>query len=181
MKFLRKIVLDAKWMRSMAYYARSRHTGALENYHSVILKYAPKRTAFGFDAFKARCLLAALDHNVHVDRQHAQPKTSSERRFHRKYNKNSQQWTVTKVKQHKTYPHISQLMHRVLLRKVKDTGSVLQKPLKSSFAQSTIAPVAPPGTSSLVEQQRSRTGNSNSTVNAHTTREIDEIDDVDAR
>ena len=111
-----------------------------------------------FDAFKARCLLAALDHNVHVDRQHAQPKTSSERRFHRKYNKNSQQWTVTKVKQHKTYPHISQLMHRVLLRKIKDTESVLQKPLKSSFAQSTIAPVAPPGTSSLVEQQRSRTG-----------------------
>ena len=27
-----------------------------------------------FDAFKARCLLAALDHNVHVDRQHAQQK-----------------------------------------------------------------------------------------------------------
>ena len=37
MKFLRKIVLDAKWMRSMAYYTRSRYWFSLEIHSSPMV------------------------------------------------------------------------------------------------------------------------------------------------
>ena len=51
-----------------------------------------------YEAFRARCLLTALDHNNHTTRDDAKTKTTSEIRFHRKFNKNSWQWTVKRVK-----------------------------------------------------------------------------------
>ena len=43
MKELRKIVMDSKWLKSMKFYTKFRHTGVLESYHNARLKYAPKR------------------------------------------------------------------------------------------------------------------------------------------
>uniref|UniRef100_A0A803J2M4 THAP-type domain-containing protein n=1 Tax=Xenopus tropicalis TaxID=8364 RepID=A0A803J2M4_XENTR len=47
------------------------HTGDLENYHSKVLKYRPKRIAFKLDSMYARTMLAALSHNKNVDRPQA--------------------------------------------------------------------------------------------------------------
>lgn len=44
-------------------------TDALENLHSVILKYAPKRLHFGFVGMNMRVCLAYIDHNNNVGRQ----------------------------------------------------------------------------------------------------------------
>ena len=51
-----------------------------------------------YDAYKARCQLAALDHNQHIGREIDVVRSTREQKFHRKYNKNSQQWTVKNVK-----------------------------------------------------------------------------------
>ena len=47
------------------------HTGDLEQYHSVLLKYAPKREHFSYNGMATRTQLAVLDHNSNVRRNQA--------------------------------------------------------------------------------------------------------------
>ena len=44
------------------------HTGNLENLHSLILAYAPKRLDFDPPGYRARVQLAIIDHNRNVGR-----------------------------------------------------------------------------------------------------------------
>ena len=44
------------------------HTGALENLHSLILAYAPKRLDFDAPGYNARIKLAVIDHNYNTGR-----------------------------------------------------------------------------------------------------------------
>ena len=44
-------------------------TDMLENLHSVMLKYAPKRLHFGFIGMNMRMCLAYIDHNNNIGRQ----------------------------------------------------------------------------------------------------------------
>ena len=45
------------------------HTGRLENLHSLILTYAPKRLDFDPAGYRTRVNLAIIDHNSNVDRK----------------------------------------------------------------------------------------------------------------
>ncbi|KAK2552005.1 hypothetical protein P5673_027019, partial [Acropora cervicornis] len=63
MAALRKIVLDPKWLSNLHFYVRFRHTAELENFNSMMTKYAPKRIAFEYPYFIMRIHLAAIDHN----------------------------------------------------------------------------------------------------------------------
>ena len=45
------------------------HTVELEHFHSLILKYLPKREHFSFKGMVARTQLAALDHNFNINRK----------------------------------------------------------------------------------------------------------------
>ena len=62
-KFLRKILTDRAWLKSLDAYVKfrlkmynvpriyitsHRHTGMLESFHSLLLSYCPKRTAYGW-------------------------------------------------------------------------------------------------------------------------------------
>ena len=40
------------------------HTGALEVFHSLLLKYCPKRQHFSYIGMQARIEFAILDHNT---------------------------------------------------------------------------------------------------------------------
>ena len=71
---------------------------------------------FRYEAFKARCLLAAMDHNEHTTLEQAITKTTRQPRFHWKFNKNSQQWTVRKVKERKQYNHVTGIIHTIYIR-----------------------------------------------------------------
>ena len=55
-------------------------SGNLEQYHSVLLKYAPKREHFSFNGMVARTQLAMLDHNAHVQRRQAIVQKGGKRR-----------------------------------------------------------------------------------------------------
>jgi hypothetical protein len=48
-----------------------RHTGELEVFHSLMLKYLPKRKHFSYRSMLARTQLAALDHNHNFNRVQA--------------------------------------------------------------------------------------------------------------
>ena len=47
------------------------HTGSLEVFHSLLLKYCPKQQHFSYDGMQARIELAILDHNYNTDRKQA--------------------------------------------------------------------------------------------------------------
>ena len=47
------------------------HTGNIEVLHNVMLKYMPKRIAFGYKGMRARTMLAIMDNNFNVGRVQA--------------------------------------------------------------------------------------------------------------
>lgn len=44
------------------------HTGALETYHSMMLKYCPKRLEFEYASMVSSTQLAVVDNNVNIGR-----------------------------------------------------------------------------------------------------------------
>lgn len=67
-----RVLLNAlnkpKTLQSLRLLNHGLHTGTLENLHSLILVYAPKRLDFDPPGYQARVKLAILDHNHNVSR-----------------------------------------------------------------------------------------------------------------
>lgn len=55
-------------LRTLRMLNHGMHTGRLENLHSLILTYAPKRLDFEPPGYRARVLLAVIEHNCNVRR-----------------------------------------------------------------------------------------------------------------
>ncbi|XP_014666614.1 PREDICTED: uncharacterized protein LOC106808411 [Priapulus caudatus] len=161
---LAKIVLDKRFLNRVGYVLNFRSTSALEVFHNHILMYCAKRFAYTPPVYRARNLLAALDHNVHLDRPLLKNKEGSVV-YARHYNKKSGRWTAYPRKIRKTYPHIRTLIRQALLRRLTDkVGMRGQRVLSADDPRrlsANLAPIAPPATSQLVEQHVSRfdTGN----------------------
>ncbi|XP_014670470.1 PREDICTED: uncharacterized protein LOC106811400 [Priapulus caudatus] len=68
MSALRKIVLDKRFLKRVDYVINFRSTALLEVFHNHVLMYCAKRFAYTPPVYRVRNLLAALDHNVHVER-----------------------------------------------------------------------------------------------------------------
>ena len=45
-----------------------RSTAVIENFNDCLLMYCSKRFSYQYPAYKARCLLAAIDYSYHKDR-----------------------------------------------------------------------------------------------------------------
>ncbi|XP_075714768.1 uncharacterized protein LOC142750022 [Rhinoderma darwinii] len=68
---IEKIVNNPQLIAELPHLVNNCHTGSLENFHSLVLKYRTKRIHFGIDAMEARTKLAALTHNKNVGREQA--------------------------------------------------------------------------------------------------------------
>ena len=68
---LEEVVTNKKLLNDLEKRTEFHHTGELEQYHSVLLKYAPKREHFSYNGMVARTQLAMLDHNSNVHRKQA--------------------------------------------------------------------------------------------------------------
>ena len=66
---LEEVVFTPKLLKDMMLVTEFHHTGGLEIYHSMILKYCPKRQHFSYKGMIARTQLAVLDHNHSTGRQ----------------------------------------------------------------------------------------------------------------
>uniref|UniRef100_A0A672IZZ1 THAP-type domain-containing protein n=1 Tax=Salarias fasciatus TaxID=181472 RepID=A0A672IZZ1_SALFA len=64
-----KIATDKRLLSDLDHLTKCVHTTTLEVYHSMYLKYLPKRTHFGYDVMVHASMLAALDHNNNVNRK----------------------------------------------------------------------------------------------------------------
>ena len=70
----RKVVLQDTLLRDMKRLTGFHHTGSLEVFHSLLLKYCPKRQHFSYVGMQARIELAILDHNYSTQRSKQLPK-----------------------------------------------------------------------------------------------------------
>ena len=60
---LKNIVCNKTLLRDIKMLTGFHHTGALEVFHSLLLKYCPKRQHFSYIGMQARIEFAILDHN----------------------------------------------------------------------------------------------------------------------
>jgi hypothetical protein len=67
-RYLKDVIEDKRWLKDLTHINKYCHTGLLECYHNVWLKYLPKRSHFSYDGMVARGILAVLDHNANVKR-----------------------------------------------------------------------------------------------------------------
>ena len=158
MQALRDIVLDKKFLKSLVFYTRFRHTGKLEAYHSHRLMYAPKRFGFSYEGLFARSLFAAIDHNHHLHRKQARNKRG-ELVYSRRWSKRAKRWKVVIVKEQKNYSYLP-LMCAEVLKEVSKQPMKKVQPLTYEHDPKKIAPTiaslpAPP-TSELVKEHLSR-------------------------
>jgi hypothetical protein len=68
-KALSKIVTDPRLLKDIRQLNLCIFTSLLENFHSMLLKYAPKRLNFHPEFYRARIKLSIIDHNSSLNRQ----------------------------------------------------------------------------------------------------------------
>ena len=113
------------------------------------------------EGYRTRIILAALDHNYHLNRKQA-VNAEGELRSHRTYRKRTKQWDVIPVLEHKSYGYIRQLVEDVFLYRSQSEELIRAPALTRKrldhpdFISPTIARQLPPATSVIVEKKKSR-------------------------
>ncbi|CAH1274886.1 Hypp9332 [Branchiostoma lanceolatum] len=112
---LHEVVHEKSLLKDMSHLTGFKHTGELEVFHNMLLKYAPKRQHFSYLGMRARLQLAALDHNSNVFREQATTK-KGDPRWTAAFSKRKKDWIARKVIQAKQYGFRQDLMKLVLKR-----------------------------------------------------------------
>ena len=68
---LKSIIMDKKLLNNLKYCTGFKHTGNIEVFHSLQLKYCPKRLHFSHVGMIARTQLAVLHFNAVINAEHA--------------------------------------------------------------------------------------------------------------
>ncbi|XP_065054975.1 uncharacterized protein LOC135683598 [Rhopilema esculentum] len=160
MEKLRSVVLDAKILNKLKYYTKFRHTGSIENFNSMLTKYAPKRCAFDYPYFKCRMALAGIDHNMHNSRPQATTK-DGQACFKRKYSKATRKFRVEPVKEQKEYSYVPYCLAKIVVDRQNHTGTVHERLARvpgdpKLISRNLDLVVKPPPTSNLIQERKSR-------------------------
>ena len=153
-KALQSIVLDKHLIKALSQMTEANHTGDLEVYHSVLLKYCEKRSHFSHDGMVARTALAALDNNHNIGRQHARTQTG-ELRYKVAYPKGRRDWVAKPITEDKSYHYITDMMTSVVALRCSDTSPSNHKFTRSQLP-TNIAPVPRPPKHDVIAKHRSR-------------------------
>lgn len=154
---LKDVVLDKKLLKDIRQLTLFCHTGDLEAYHAMLTKYCPKREHFCYKGMLARLQLAALDHNMNLQRKQATTK-AGEHRFRLVHPKSKKEWVVKPIYEKKEYSHLQDLMlDTVNLRQSEKEPIKGRKARKADVElPDTIARVEKPDKSESIKQHRTR-------------------------
>ncbi|XP_006137905.1 uncharacterized protein LOC102457766 isoform X2 [Pelodiscus sinensis] len=110
-----RIILDKKFLRNIPYFLQFRSTFDLEQFQQHVHMYATKRFEYTYPVYRARCFLAAIDYNMHLNRQtmHNQQNQLIYRRI---YHRKSGRWTLVPKKENKHYVYIDDIMEEIFQR-----------------------------------------------------------------
>lgn len=96
------VVTNKRIVRDIQRLTEAMHTGPLENFHSLLLKYCPKRQHFSFDGMIARTQLAILDHNTNVNRNQAKD-ANGNLRYRVVFPKRTKDWIAKPIREEKSH------------------------------------------------------------------------------
>ena len=147
-KTLQQIVTDKRYLKDMLKLSLFCHTGDVEVYHSMKLKYCPKRKYFPYESMKALLMLAALDWNLTV--RILVKDSEGNIVYNLVYCKRTKKFTPKKRYKYEKH-HVALVMLRVL--HVKHLGIALP-PIKKPKNLSTIATVPKPDIKDVKIQTR---------------------------
>lgn len=135
---MKEVILDKRLCKDIRQLSEFCHTGSLEVFHSLLLKYAPKRQEFDEDQMYTRTALAVIDHNLNQNRGQ---KISNDGQALYKvvFPKATAHWVAKPVYNDKSYRWVSAIMQLVLMQKI---NHVL--PIKERSKEGNIAPVPAP-------------------------------------
>lgn len=159
-KALSDIVFDKRLTKDLKQVTQACHTGSLEVFHNVLLKYCPKRLHFTYPTMLGRLQLAVLDHNLNVGRkqevvskQSSQSGSRDSLRYKYCYSKAAKDWISKPIMEGKSYEHLCEMLVDVLNAK---QGS--EKPEMPTLPDlpSNIAPAPCPSKLELDAKRRSR-------------------------
>lgn len=132
---LQSLVLDKGLLKDLRQMALFKHTGQLEVFHSVLLKYCSKNLDFHYASMVARTQLAILDHNENVGHQKAKT-TTGVSRYNVVFPEHTKEWLAKAIFEQTTQKFRETLVEKVLKRRL-DTNVVYKD--SSSFDSSPIA------------------------------------------
>jgi hypothetical protein len=147
---LKEVVLNKRLRNDIKYLSEFCHTGNLEVYHNLLLKYVPKRQEFDGDQMDARTTLAVIDHNLSQSRGQ-KIDVQGQGVYKTAYSKGTGKWVVKPVYNKKSYKWVSTMMTLCVLQKEE---MIFPKIVTKN--QGNIAPIPAPVKSELVHNLISR-------------------------
>ncbi|XP_063969971.1 uncharacterized protein LOC129284132 [Lytechinus pictus] len=145
---LQSVLFDKRLVKDIKQLSKACHTGELEVFHNLYLKYCPKRQHFFYPAMLARTQLAVLDHNFNTGRKQAtikKPRKGSGQkgalRYKYAYSKATKTWIVRKVPEDKEYTYLWDILVGCLQMK---SGNFEVQPANIPHLPQNIAPVPRP-------------------------------------
>jgi hypothetical protein len=143
-KALQDVVTNKRLLKDLEHITKFCHTGQIEVFHSMLLKYCPKRQHFAYASMKARLMLAALDWNG----QEREEKIDKEGKIvaDQVFGKRRKTWVLRRRYVIKK-THVERLMKRVL--QVKRCGEILPPIARPLNLPSNIASVVKPEKSEM--------------------------------
>ena len=150
---LRTVVLDKSLIKALDQMTEAKHTGALEFYHSLLLKYCEKRNHFSKEGMFVRTALAALDNNYNVGRFQART-NSGDPRYKVVYPKGRKDWVAKPITETKSYNYLAPMVHKVIEAWLSDPSAppVVQPPQHPG----NIAPIPRPPKHDIIAKYKSR-------------------------
>ncbi|XP_063967369.1 uncharacterized protein LOC135157003 isoform X2 [Lytechinus pictus] len=116
-KALQEILFDKNLTDAIGHITKACHTGELESFHNMLLKYCPKRKHYHYAGMQARLQLAVLDHNHNTARKPAVIKKGprkGEQKVALKYSKRTKEWVAKLMKEKKDYSYLVEILENIL-------------------------------------------------------------------
>ena len=155
---LEEVVLNKKLVKDISKLTEFHHTGNLEVYHSLLLKYAPKRQHFSYKGMVARTQLAVIDHNSNTGRKQATVMNGNKqgaKRYKVVFPKGRKKWVAKPVLARKSFSFVQNLMEDVF--SFKDDKSQNMSTMPANIPKN-IAPTPRPIKYEVITAHRSRMG-----------------------
>ena len=148
---LKSVILDKRLLNDLPFLTKFKHSGSLEVFHSLMLKYCPKRLCFSYEGMYARTQLAVLDHNSGIGRKQATTQDGTPR-VKTQFSKVSNQWVVKDIRESKNKTYI-----RDIIDEIKNPSDEhIRQNKKLEVIPENIAPTQNPGKKELLRSKQSR-------------------------
>ena len=149
---LSKLVMDKPLLKALDQMTAFCHTGSLEVYHSVLIKYCEKRQHYSYEGMIACTQLAVLDNNHNLGGAQATT-LAGDPRYRISHPKGRSDWVAKPISEKKAYPYLADMMAQVVEMWV--TGTTLPHPDLPNLPRN-IAPTPRPQKEEVIARHQSR-------------------------